>query len=194
MTLMLITAPTAEPVTLAEAKAHLRVDTVADDALIGMLIQSARQAAEQFTGRALITQTWERVLHAFPDGAIKLGMPPVASITSLKYIDIAGVEQTYSSAGYTLDAVNMPGWLYPSVAYPTWPSTQADAINAVRVRFACGYGATGSTVPATVRSWMLLRIGTLYEHRQEVIAGISLNELPTPYTERLLDRERAWSY
>lgn len=192
MTLLLITHPAAEPVTLAEAKTHLRVDTASDDALITMLIQSAREQAEHLTGRAFITQTWERVLQAFPDGAITLGMPPVAAITSVKYLDDSGAEQTYTSAGYTLDAVTMPGYLYPSIAYPQWPSTQPGAVNAVRVRFTCGYGATAAAVPANVRNWLLLRVGTLYEHRQEVLAGVSLNELPSTYTDRLLDRERVW--
>lgn len=189
MTLILITAPTAEPVSLAEAKAHLRVDTSADDALITALIVSARETAEHLTGRAIMAQTWERVLNTFPAGAIKLGMPPVTAITSVKYIDTAGAEQTYTSAGYTLDAVNLPGYLHPSVAYPDWPSTQLGAVNAVRVRFTCGY----TTVPANIKTWMLLRIGTLYEHRQEVLAGVSLAELPSAYTERLLDSVRVWN-
>lgn len=193
MTLIIITPPAAEPITLADAKAHLRVDSSAEDAMITMLIQAAREDAEHITGAALITQTWERVLHAFPAGAIKLGRPPVQAITSVKYLDTAGAEQTYSSAAYTLDAVNASGYVYPSVAYPNWPSTQLGAVNAVRVRFTCGYGAAGSSVPANVRRWMLLRIGTLYEHRQEVLAGVSLAELPSPYAERLLDSVRIWA-
>ena len=69
MTLKLITAPAAEPVLLADAKLHLRVDHIADDDLITSLITAAREAAEHLTGRALITQTWERVLGAFPSSA-----------------------------------------------------------------------------------------------------------------------------
>ena len=193
MTLQRITPPAAEPISLTEAKAHLRVDTTADDALISMLIESARENAEHLTGSAFITQTWERVLHTFPAGPIKLGRPPVATVTSLKYLDADGTEQTYSSAAYTLDAVNGPGYVYPSVASPNWPDTQVGAVNAVRVRFTCGYGAAGSAVPAAVRGWILLRIGTLYEHRQEVLAGVSLAELPSPYTDRLLDAVRSWA-
>lgn len=63
----LIAAPGAEPVTLAEAKLHARVETAADDTLISAMISAAREEAEHILGRALITQTWEMVLPAFAD-------------------------------------------------------------------------------------------------------------------------------
>jgi uncharacterized phiE125 gp8 family phage protein len=192
MTLVRITPPATEPVTLQEAKIHLRVDDTEEDTSISMAIQAAREEAEHQTGRALITQTWERVLDAFPAGAIQLGNPPIISITSVKYFDVNGVEQTLSASAYTLDSVKMPGWLLPSAAYPTWPSTQADTPNTVRVRFTCGYGAA-SAVPAKVRRWILLRIGTLHEHRQESVIGVSITPLPRDYTDRLLDPVRIWA-
>lgn len=191
MTLLLITAPATEPITLQEAKIHLRVDDSEEDTSISMAIQTARQEAEHMTGRALITQTWERVLDAFPAGAIELGNPPIISITSVKYLDPNGVEQTLAGSAYTIDAVKMPGWLHPA-AGTTWPNTQTDVPNAVRVRFLCGYGAA-SAVPANVRRWMLLRIGTMHEHRQEAVVGVSVTPLPRDYTDRLLDPVRVWA-
>jgi len=193
MTLLLITPPAAEPITLQEAKIHLRVDDSEEDTSISMAIQTARQEAEHMTGRALITQTWERVLDVFPAGAIQLGNPPIISITSVKYLDVNGVEQTLAGSAYTLDAVKMPGWLHPAATATTWPSTQADTPNTVRVRFSCGYGTAGSAVPANVRRWMLLRIGTLHEHRQESVVGVSVTPLPRDYTDRLLDPVRIWA-
>jgi uncharacterized phiE125 gp8 family phage protein len=193
MTLIKITEPTVEPLTAAEVRDHLHIDdSVADEDFAGW-IAAARQEAEHLTGRALITQTWERVLHAFPVGRIPLGMPPVVSITSVKYIDTAGVEQTLSASAYTLDEVSDPGWLYPSVAYPTWPSTQADRPNAVRVRFTCGYGAASSAVPAPIRHWMKLRIGTMEKLRDGVVIGVSATEVSNQYIDRLLDRYRIWT-
>lgn len=192
MTLKLITAPTVEPVTLAEAKVHLKEDLSDNDALISALIASARQTAEHELGRALVTQTWERVLDAFPqDGsttgtdAIELGRPPVISVVSVKYLDTAGIEQTLASNLYALDADRMPGWLL-SAQGTTWPST-LDTVNAVRVRFTCGFGAAGSDVPAAIRQWMLVQIGHWYANRE----ASNLRELfPVPYVSGLLDPYR----
>jgi uncharacterized phiE125 gp8 family phage protein len=189
MTLKLITAPATEPVTLAEAKVHLRCGDD-EDALLGVLIQSAREAAEHQLGRALITQTWERIIDAFPAAEIELGMPPVDAVVSVVYIDAAGDSQTLASTEYSLDADTSPGWVLPSESAVVWPNT-LDTANAVRVRFTCGYGAA-SDVPAAIKAWMLLRIGTLYKLREEVIAGKSLAELPGGYVDRLLDPFRVW--
>lgn len=192
MTLLLITAPTVEPLTATEVKDHLHIDDSVNDEDFAGWIAAARQEAEQLTGRALITQTWERVLNEFPAGAIQLGWPPVISITSVKYIDTSGVEQTLSAGAYTLDEATDPGYLYPSVAYPTWPSTQAGRPNAVRVRFTAGYGASASAVPAAIKHWMKLRIGTMEKLRDGVVIGVSATEVSNQYIDRLLDRYRVW--
>jgi uncharacterized phiE125 gp8 family phage protein len=191
MTLRLITPPAAEPLTLAEAKLHLRVDHSADDDLITALIQAAREGAEHLTGRSLITQTWERVLDAFPGAEIELGRPPVASVVSVVYIDGAGNQQTMDAADYSLDNSTPNGWVLPSDALDVWPITY-DTANAVRVQFTTGYGASGAAVPAAIRSWMKLRIGTLYKLREEIVAGVSVADLPGGFAERLLDPYRIW--
>lgn len=191
MTLKLITAPEAEPVSLTEAKLHLRVDHSTEDDLITVLIRAAREGAEHLTGRSLISQTWERLLDAFPADAIELGRPDVTAIVSVTYIDGLGATQTLTSDDYTLDATTQPGWLLPSETLDVWPITD-DVVNAVRVRFTTGYGASGGAVPAALRQWMLLRIGTLYKLREEVVAGVSLSEIPGNYTDRLLDPFRLW--
>ena len=190
MTLKLITAPGEEPVSLVEAKLQLRVEHSVDDDLITGLIQAAREQAEHQTGRALITQTWERVLDAFPCVEIEIGLPPVASIVSVTYIDTAGVATVLDSAAYSLDADTPHGWLLPAEGY-AWPST-LDTANAVRVRFTTGYGAAAA-VPAGLKAWIKLRVGTLYSQREEVAAGVSLSSLPGSYADRLLDPYRVWS-
>lgn len=184
MALKLITAPAAEPVALATAKAHLRVDHNDDDALIGALITAARQAAEDRINRALVTQTWEQVLDAFPAAEIKLAKPPAQSITSIKYIDPAGDEQTLASNQYLLDGDTLPGWVLPAYGV-TWPAT-LDTANAVRVRFVAGYGAAEAHVPAAIRQWMLIAIGTMYAMR-EGVAGGNLAEVPRTWVDGLLD-------
>ena len=188
MTLRLITPPALEPVSLTEAKLHLRVDGSDEDDLITALIVAARQAAEHQLDRALVTQTWERRFDAFPAAELELGMPPVQSITSVTYYDADEVLQTMDAADYALDAYRLPGWAVPAYG-TTWPST-LDTPNAVRVRFVAGYGDTASDVPEAIRQWMLMRIGTLYKHREQVVAGMSVAELPGAFVDRLLDPYR----
>lgn len=187
MTARLITGPAVEPVTLAEAKLHLRVEHDADNALIGSMIAAARMAAEHETGRLLITQTWEEVLDAFP-AEIALHTGPVLAIASVKYIDAAGAEQTLDPSAYALDNVGVPAWLTP--AYGTdWPAPR-DVVNAVKVRYTAGYGAAGSDVPELIRMWICLQLGAMYENRA---AAGSTQTYSLPFADRLLDRYRVYT-
>ena len=190
MSLKLITPPAAEPVTLAEAKLHCRVDIGDDDALINALITAARQKCEHETGRALMSQTWEKTLDAFPD-AIELPNPPVSSIVSVNYMDVHGVEQTLASASCTLDNAsdNSLHYLVPAYGH-AWPDTLPD-INVVKVRYAAGY-ADASHVPATLKAWMLMAIGTLYRQREVIITGGIVAEVPRDFFSGLLDPYRIW--
>jgi uncharacterized phiE125 gp8 family phage protein len=94
--LQLITAPTAEPLTRDEAKAHLRVDGTAEDTLIDTYLLAARQDVEAACGRALLPQTWELRLPRFPTWrcGIRLPKPPVTAIVSVRTADLAGAETT----------------------------------------------------------------------------------------------------
>ena len=153
--LKLITAPAAEPVTLAEAKLHARVDTSADDSLITALIVAARQECEHIIGRALVTQTWEQVLPAFAV-SMDLDMAPVASITSIKYLDSAGAEQTLANTVYDLIEEALP----PRVVLKdgqSWPDVYA-ADDAVRIRFIAGLAeaAAASAVTAGATTTVVL--------------------------------------
>lgn len=185
--LKLITAPSAEPITLAEAKLHARVEASADDTLITALITAGREEAEHITGRALMTQTWEQVLDAFSD-TMELGLAPVSSITSIKYLDSNGAEQTLASTVYDL----IDEAFTPRVVLKTgqsWPATYS-ANDAVRIRFVAGYGGTGSDVPAAIRAWMQVRVASLYAQREAVIAGVSIAEIPGRFLDGLLDPYR----
>lgn len=186
MPLKLITAPTAEPITLAEARLHLRVTGTEEDAKITSLIMGAREAAEHITGRALMAQTWELALNGFVD-AISLPRPPLASITSVKYLNTAGVLTTLDASAYLLDDYSEPARLLP--AYGTsWPATRNQE-NALLIRYVAGY-ASAATVPQGIKDWMLLRIGLLYEDRESVVIGVSISELP--HVDRLLDPVKVW--
>lgn len=152
------------------------------DPLLGMLITAARVAAEQRTGRALINQTWERVLDGFPAREIELGMMPVQSITSVKYYDTDGVLQTMDAADYTLDADTLPGLVFPAYNV-TWPSTY-DVPNAVIVRFVTGYGAARATVPAQIRQWICAQVKASFDNPAGLLDG---KTVPLPYIDGLLD-------
>ena len=187
MALKLIEVSGDEPVSLSEAKLHLRIEVPDEDALISALIVAARQGAEHMTGRSIVQATWELALDEFKD-EIELPNPPLISITSVKYIDTDGVLQTMATADYLKDDHSEPARIMPAYG-ETWPSTR-DQVNAVLVRYAAGY-ASAAAVPQQIKNWMLLRIGMLYENRESVAAGVTLSELP--HIDRMLDRYRIWS-
>jgi uncharacterized phiE125 gp8 family phage protein len=191
MSRKLITAPATEPVTLAEAKLHCKTDYsgTTEDALINQLISAARGEAENEIRRALITQTWEKYLDAFPEG-IELFYPPFISLTSIVYVDINGTPQTLAGTEYAVDDKQEPAWVVPAYG-KVWPDTRGDTINAVTVRFVCGYGAAAD-VPAGIKAWLLIRIGDLYQNRDTITVGGGVNTsvIPTRFVDSLLDRYR----
>ena len=187
MGLSFVTAPAEEPVTLEQAKAQCRVDAADEDALIASLIPAARESVEHLLGRALMTQTLERTLDAFPAGAIALAMPPVSAVTSIQYIDTDGAEQTLAAELYVLDADADPPSVRPAPG-AAWPSTYG-VPNAVRVRFVAGH-ADADAVPQAVRHWILLVVGHWYANREA--AGV--RQMPVlPFVDGLLDRWRTWA-
>jgi hypothetical protein len=180
-----ITDATSEPVTLADAKRHLKEDLVdaANDAYITSLITVARTACEERLQRTLLPTVWEKTLDAFPGAqlrdtslavaigaipprygcqAILLLRPRVIAITSVKYVDTTGVQQTLDPAQYTLDASAEPGVLVPAYGV-SWPATRAQP-GAVAVRYSAGY-ADANAVPLPIKQWILLAIGDLYRNR-----------------------------
>lgn len=186
MSIKVITAPTFEPVSLAEARLHLRIadDQTAEDAMIASLIVAARIEAEHRTGYALATQTLEIALEAWPaDGDIELPRPPFVSVTSVKYTDADGNEQTVDPGDYTVDSHLSPAWLLRAYGVE-WPTARKQA-NAVRVRYVAGY-AQGAC-PEVDRSWIKMRVGTLYENRN---ADAERPVAPSPFADRLLDPYR----
>lgn len=169
MGLVIVTAPTVEPVTLEEAKLHLRVDNTADDALILALIESARTMVEAITQRALITQTWDYKIDDWPDtDYIRMPLPPLQSITSITYkLYTDGSTSTFASASYFAVTSMIPGRAALKPGY-TWPSESLYPYQAIAVQFVCGYGAGGSYVPEPLKSALKLLIGHLYENREAV--------------------------
>jgi uncharacterized phiE125 gp8 family phage protein len=151
MSLRLITPPTALPVSLETAKLHLKVQHTADDELITLMIRAAARTAEQHLNRALMSQTWQLLIDAFPADEIVLPRPRVQSITSIVYTDAVGVDQTLAPTAYSLDADLMPGYVLPALG-ATWPATR-DQANAVRVSFARPTPCPRRCAPGCCCSW-----------------------------------------
>jgi len=184
MALRRTTDATSEPVTVEETKRAVRVIASAEDAEIEQLIKDVRPVAEKELRRSLMTQTWTKTLDQFPD-AIELPYPPIIDVTSLKYFDANGVQQTMDPSLYTVDSQSEPGWIVP--AYGTsWPDTLA-AINAVEVVYRAGY-ASAAAVPPQVKRWIKLMVGHYYENREASMPGVSIVALP--FLDHLLDGER----
>lgn len=206
MPLIQTMAPAKEPVTLAEAKLHLRVDAdlTADDTLITLLIAAARRYAESYTGRSFITQQWQLVLDSFPTPSligVLYGVPyslpghavllekgPIQSVDAITYLDTGTNTQTMPPADYVADLSGSPGRITP-IFGRIWPINQPQ-IGSVQVNYTAGYGNEPADVPEGIRQWILLRVNTLYENREEVaILGRGKVD-PLPFVDGLLDPYR----
>ena len=180
MKLKVITAPTALPVTLDEAKSYYRVIGTDEDADITRSITAATEKAEQITNRQLKTATYEGYLDCFAS-SVKLPKPPFSSITKVEYIDVDGVTQLFTD--FYVDNVEEPSVLY----FRTTPSdVRTDEVNNVIITFICGY----DTTPSAIQSWMLVYGLTLFENRENLVIGTIVSDDPKRYFDHLLDSYR----
>ncbi len=189
----LVTAPTVEPVTLDELKAYAKIDGSDEDSLLSLLIATARRLAEQYTGRAFITQTWLLTQDSFssyvedvpPAGVylapsptaisdfetVHLPRQPVQSVESVKVTDPAGVVTTVAAATYWLDTANADLALNQG---QSWPTSLRDSA-AVAVTFKAGYGDAAGNVPAEIRQAVLMQATAMYGNRMctDIAPGVA---------------------
>ena len=169
---VLLTKPALLPITLAEAKAHVRIDTTVteDDTMLLGYIRAATDQAERYLGRSLITQTWTLYLNCFLDET-RLPRSPVQSVTSVKYDDTADAEQTLSATIYEADTVAFSGRvvLRPSQVWPTLTATSD--INRVRIEYVAGYGDNPTDVPDVIKQGILFLVAHFFEERQVMAIG-----------------------
>ncbi len=169
MPLELTTPPAVEPVTLDDAKAHLKVDTTDDDALITSLISAARARAEWHTGRAFVTQSWKLWLDIWPcDDIVEIPLPPLQSVASVTAYALDDTATVLDAATYQVDAASSPArlTLKPNAA----PPVNLRRINAVAIAFTAGYGDAGGDVPAPVREAILKMVANFYVNRGDTAA------------------------
>lgn len=160
--LTLVTAPTSLPITLLEAKEHLRVDHSAEDLLIEQLIKAAADyvgGRNGYTGRALNTQTWDVYFDEFTE-IMQLPLPPLQSVTSIQYRDTDGNYQTLSTSLYSVRTATEPAAILVKDG-EQYPDTQV-AWDAVKIRCVLGYTSTPDAVKAAIK----LVIGDLYQNRE----------------------------
>ena len=166
----LVTPPTEEPVTLAEIKAHLHISSTAEDSMLALYAQMARQMVEGESWLALMPQTWTLYLDAWPTGGvIELPRPPLRSVTHIKYTDVDGTTHTLAADNYRVDTASVPGRivLAPNAS---WPSDVLDSVNGVAVTFVAG-SADASAVDPMARAAVLLQAAGIYANRESVILG-----------------------
>lgn len=173
MTYIITTAPTAEPVTLAEVKAGLRIDAdiTAFDTDLTMLIQSARELAEHETGRSLMSQTITLELDDWSD-VLEINRAPVQSVSAIQYWDGASF-QTFPSTGYSLYQDGLL-WKVEPTAY--WPVLGDRVGPRVKVVFVAGY-QSAALVPATVKRWMIAQIGAWFRAPEATGSKLELSPL-----------------
>jgi hypothetical protein len=207
-------APAIEPITLSYVKLHSRIDDASQDPILALMISTARAYCENLIGRSLITQKWRLVMDRFPGPqllgsaleqrfgypgthgypSINLSQPillqwgPFQSVDAIKYLDMNGVQTTVAPTDYVSDLTGLVGRITPPFS-KIWPIVLPQ-IGAVTVDFTTGYGDTADSVPAGIRQWMLMRVATMYENREEVamLARGKIQELP--YVDCLLDPYR----
>jgi uncharacterized phiE125 gp8 family phage protein len=186
----LVTPPAQEPIGLAHAKKHMRVDFDAEDELVQSYLMAVREYAETATNRAFVTQTWRYVLDAFPavpSGALSwqadfaqflVPFPPLQSITSIVWYDTAGTPTTIAPTDYVVDTASEPARV--ALAFgKTWPSNPLQSIAGVQVTYVAGYGPP-ARVPESIKQMCRLLLGAYNANREDVIIDrrVAAVELP----------------
>lgn len=179
--------PVFEPLTITEAKDHLKLEHGVDDGLLAGYILAAREMVEDYTGRRLMQQTLVLTLDEFPS-EIRLPVLPVASVTSIEYIDTDEQPQTLAPDKYQFVGDEDEAVIVPRKAV-TWPNVWAER-EAVTVTFVAGYGDGAADVPNTLRQAIMLMVGFFYEHRGE-LARVNPEDMPEA-ARALMNPKKVW--
>jgi uncharacterized phiE125 gp8 family phage protein len=161
MSSLLLTAPAVEPLSLAEAKAFLRVEHSDDDDVIGALIAASRIHVEAQTRRALISQTWRITLDAWPDNGRQPVRPaPLRALSAARVYDYGGVAHAVDTEAFVVDAGAS------ALAFAPWALAAPGRIAAgIELDVVVGYGDAATDVPEPLRHAVRLLIAHWYENR-----------------------------
>jgi uncharacterized phiE125 gp8 family phage protein len=182
------TPPVVEPVSVSDAKAHLRVDGDEDNFYIASLISAAREWVEAYLDRTLVKTQWTLKMDRFPIGDIELPRPPMLPLAvSLTFTSESGAVSVLASNLYRVDSASTPGVVRP-LREADWPAYMDDA-NAITITFWAGYGDDGRSVPPAIRHAILMLVGQWYERRA---AADSMGGSEVPFGVSYLLSSQKW--
>lgn len=201
-----VTPPRASAMSVEWARKHIKAVTNAEDVLVRGWIEGATQYFEELTNRAVVTQTFDLWLDAFPAnrGKIELPHPPLQSVVSVSYLNSNGDEVTFDDGAspVTLSySVIAPrgdfaprGWIEPAYGFE-WPTPRSIETKAVRVRFTCGYGDSADAVPKLLTSTLAFLVGNFDQFRSAAYAQQGQTVVAVPYGVQVgIDRFKYSAY
>lgn len=181
MTIIEITPPMVEPLTLVEIRAHLRLDSEEEDVLLLALATVAREHLERETGLVLAERNFRLCLDDWPaDGIVTIPRGPVGVVTAVTVYDGEGEPQAVDLDGHLLDGQARPARLW------LWDVPQPGrAMNGIEVEFSAGFGESGQDVPETLKRAMLLHVAAMFACRGVVAVDAQPAVVPPGY-DRLI--------
>lgn len=186
--LELTTPPPFQPITVEDAKSHLRLDGTDEDGLIRGYVEAATEYVENATDRQLITASYAYSFEAVPcDGRVPLPKSPLVSVESVTYIDTNGDEQTLPTSDYRVVTTRTPGHVH----VVNLPSSLYDREDAITINYTCGYG-NPEDVPSLLVMAIKQLVGTWFNNREST-SERQLYEVPAG-VDRILDNYRVGGF
>lgn len=183
MSLVLTSGPASEPITVDEAKTHVRIDGTDEDALITSLIMTSRLHVETALGLALMTQSWTLFRDAWPrDGIVELPLSPLQAVTAVRTLGSDETPTVVDAASYVVDIAGKPPRIVPNGI--DWPRP-GKVVNGIEIEFTAGYGPNITDVPAPIRQALLMLVAHWYEHRDPIEIGSPSVAIPSAVSRLL---------
>ena len=161
MNIVITDPPESEPLTLEDAKAHLRVTHDGDDETISQLVAAARGICEGYTGLALITRGISLYMDAWEKDIAPLPQPPLQSVSAIKVYDASGVPDIFPPTSYAVDAHSRPGRVKMTCA----PPLPGQKMSGIEIAYAAGFGDAPEDIPSALKEGMKKIIAYLYLNR-----------------------------
>lgn len=176
MSAVLLAPPSADPMSLAEAKSFLRVEHADEDDLITRLVAAARAHVEARTRRLLMRQTWRITLDAWPpDGRVVLPLAPVRNVVAARVYDAAGAAHGVDTQNFMLE----PGSAPARLRFVPWAvAVPGRTHGGIEIDVEAGYGGAASDVPEPLRQAIGLLVAHWYENRALTAPASKLAVLP----------------